>query len=294
MSAPDNQEHGIQIENMYLRVQLYLNPVVPETADFLAWGQYPLHTHPFHELFFCEGGPLEIQTKEECIRLQPGDIAILPADVEHVKLPTPPQIRWNSVSFSYFKRQTRGSQDIFSAFNRGLSKHEPIVVRCHPELTARLFRMIENASQSVPRFLALNMTDVLSHVLDSLYDGAHGVGKEAPSRGDVDIDSIARLEVLIFTKYMDDISTEAAAKHFHISARQLDRITHRRFGVTFRQAVINRRLQVAIEMFSATRMTIEEIGLAVGFSSRLSFSRAFRARYGTSPQQYRKTHCGNG
>jgi len=90
---------------------------------------------------------------------------------------------------------------------------------------------------------------------------------------------------------MKDLSTVEAAKHFNISARQLDRIANRRYGTTFRQAVIQHRLRIAVEMFSATSMTIEEIGLAVGFSSRLSFSRAFSAQYGMSPQQYRKRFC---
>ncbi|MBQ4065756.1 MAG: helix-turn-helix transcriptional regulator [Clostridia bacterium] len=292
MSTQESWEQGIHIENMYLRLLLRTDYPTPDTSESHRWGRVSLHTHPFFELYFCSSGSIEIKAHNESYTLFPGDIAIIPADVEHVKLPSAPHVRWGAVRFTYFKRQSHGTQDLFGIFHRTLSKRYPIILRQRHELTSRLFRMVEGASKGSRHFLALNLADILSRILDDRVDSEHRGQQDAPpTHGDVDIDSITRLEDLVAKKYMEEVSTESAARLFHISARQLDRMAHRRYGVTFRQAIINRRIEVAIEMFSATAMTIEEIGTAVGFSSRLSFSRAFRARHGMSPQQYRKAYC---
>ena len=47
------------------------------------------------------------------------------------------------------------------------------------------------------------------------------------------------------------------------------------------------RLEQAAQMLRETRLCISEIGAACGFENNCSFSRAFRAHYGTSPSLYR-------
>jgi AraC-like DNA-binding protein/mannose-6-phosphate isomerase-like protein (cupin superfamily) len=291
-----NLEHGIHIENLHLRIQFAANMVqipVASRSDSDPWGLLNLHTHPYTELFFCEAGSLEIKTKTDIISLLPYDILLIPAHIEHIRIPPAENVRGGSMRFSCFKRKTRGSQDVFGIFNRHLTKREPLIIRQRPDLTARIRTVLNSTEANTePVFIAASMADILMQLMESLNRTAPVPVKDSLSEHtDVDIDSISRLELLIAYHYMKDLSTADAAKHFHISARQLDRIAYRRYGMTFRQAVVNHRLHVAVEMFSATQMTIEEIGLAVGFSSRLSFSRAFSAKHGMSPQQYRKRFC---
>ena len=296
MNSVESQGQGVHIENLYLRVQLNISRLVHDENDppeNKRWGLLNLHIHPYTELFFCESGSVEIKTENNLFSLLPGDILVIPAGVKHVRIPSSDEnIRWNSICFSHIKRQTRGSQDLYGVFNRVLSKPVPLVVREHHELSTRLCRLVA-AGENASHLSALSLADILASIIEIHRDNAQQQAKEPPSpRGDVDIDSIAHLEHLVACHYMEYVSTPEIAKNFHISARQLDRLSHRRYGVSFRRAVINRRLQVAVEMFNATRMTIEEIGLAVGFSSRLGFSRAFAAQHGISPQQYRKRYCG--
>ncbi len=296
MKETKNPEYNIHIENLYLRIQFTANPahlpVMPKT-DETPWCLLNLHTHPYFELFFCEAGSLEIKTKSEKIRLLSHDLLIIPPNVEHIGIPPNKNTQWGSIFFAPFKRKDRGNQDVFSLFHRHLTKQEPLLVHQRPDLTLHLQTMLDaSKGNHKPLLLAVGIADVLLQAIGSLEEATSSFNKDTPlPRSNVDIDSISRLEVLIVHQYMENLTTNEVAKQFHISARQLDRIAYRRYGTTFRQAVIQHRLRVAIEMFSTTSMTIEEIGIAIGFSSRLSFSRAFSTQYGMSPQQYRKRFC---
>jgi len=59
-------------------------------------------------------------------------------------------------------------------------------------------------------------------------------------------------------------------------------------GVTPLEYRNNIRLEHAAELLSEERITVEETGQAVGYSSASYFSSAFKKKYGLSPKQYQK------
>ena len=54
---------------------------------------------------------------------------------------------------------------------------------------------------------------------------------------------------------------------------------------TFR---ISKRLEIATDMLTSTKMTIEQIAQASGYADPLYFSRIFKKHIGISPKEYRK------
>ncbi len=286
------QDYSIHIEDMCLQVLLDVDHekhVHPEESVIRDNINITMHSHFFSELFICESGSIEIKTTEGILPLYAGDILVMPAEVEHVKLPSPAEVHWKSICFSCYKRQVRNCEKFYRRFQRLLSGHRPFIVCNHPELSHRIFHLLQRISEDKLQFFSLELANLLAYMIE--YDT-----DEVPSSFGIqasynmDLNRISRLEQLIATQFSQDLKAEDVAAQFYISARQLDRICRKRYGATFRQAVINRRLQVAIEMFETTQMTIEEIGIAVGFHSRTSFFRAFSAQYGVSPNHYRKQY----
>lgn len=51
-----------------------------------------------------------------------------------------------------------------------------------------------------------------------------------------------------------------------------------------------KRMEIACEMLTSTRMTVELIARAVGYKDPLYFSRAFKKHLGMSPREYRALH----
>lgn len=82
---------------------------------------------------------------------------------------------------------------------------------------------------------------------------------------------------------------EKIAAMFELSTRQIRRIVHRELGVSPIQLILTRRLLLAKQLLTETRLPITEIAFASGFSSVRRFNDAFRTRYGMPPSRMRKS-----
>lgn len=103
-----------------------------------------------------------------------------------------------------------------------------------------------------------------------------------------DVKRISELEYIIDAQFMTKLSREAVAEKLFISTRQLDRICKKRYGKTFHEQLTERRITAAAAMLADTDMTAEKISHAVSFLSPSNFFKAFSAKFGMTPNQYRK------
>lgn len=82
------------------------------------------------------------------------------------------------------------------------------------------------------------------------------------------------------------------AQRSGVSPRQLQRLFEQNLGCSPRDWYLKRRLERARQLLGETDMKILSVGLACGFASSSSFSRAFRAHYGKSPREARNRVSG--
>ena len=78
------------------------------------------------------------------------------------------------------------------------------------------------------------------------------------------------------------------AQRSGVSPRQLQRLFEQNLGCSPRNWYLKRRLEQGWQLLGETDMKILSVGLACGFASSSSFSRAFRAHYGKSPREARQ------
>ncbi len=78
------------------------------------------------------------------------------------------------------------------------------------------------------------------------------------------------------------------AQRSGVSPRQLQRLFEQNLGCSPRDWYLKRRLEQGWQLLGETDMKILSVGLACGFASSSSFSRAFRAHYGKSPREARQ------
>jgi len=82
---------------------------------------------------------------------------------------------------------------------------------------------------------------------------------------------------------LTSLAREAGYSPFHFH-----RLFTRRLGETPAKYVERRRLDRAAYLVAVTEASLIDIGLAVGFGSAETFSRAFRRRFGVPPRDYRQ------
>lgn len=84
-------------------------------------------------------------------------------------------------------------------------------------------------------------------------------------------------------------SVAELARRLGLHEKRLLALFREHLGHTVSGFVSEERVQTGARLLSETAMSVQDIALAVGFSSPGNFATAFRARHGLSPQVYRQS-----
>jgi AraC family transcriptional regulator of adaptative response / DNA-3-methyladenine glycosylase II len=116
--------------------------------------------------------------------------------------------------------------------------------------------------------------------------------------GNAPVDDSQRIAHLIVQRLeegtMDDKDgLESIAGQFELSSRQIRRIIQKELGVAPLQLILTRRLLLAKQLLTETKLPVTEIAFASGFSSLRRFNDAFNTRYGMPPTRLRRKAAGD-
>lgn len=88
--------------------------------------------------------------------------------------------------------------------------------------------------------------------------------------------------------YMDEISLEAAAKQFHFNPSYFSTLFKNSFGISFSGYLSDLRMKKALELLAQADYKVKEVAEIVGYKDANYFIRAFKKRYGKTPDEWRK------
>ena len=111
--------------------------------------------------------------------------------------------------------------------------------------------------------------------------------------GSAPVDDAQRVARLIVQRLEEGNLDETAgleeiADQFELSSRQIRRIVQKELGVAPIQLLLTRRLLLAKQLLTETRLPITEVAFASGFSSLRRFNDSFGKRYGMPPTRLRR------
>ena len=86
---------------------------------------------------------------------------------------------------------------------------------------------------------------------------------------------------------LENLRLEAVAEELAVSPNYLSTLIKKETGITFQQHIIQEKLNIARKLLDDTRMTIDEISVAVGYENYISFYNAFRKNTHMTPSEYR-------
>lgn len=108
---------------------------------------------------------------------------------------------------------------------------------------------------------------------------------ETPVSGD---DPIERLKQNLPARLREDLTAETLAEIAGVSLRTLQRIFRERFDTSPMSWLMEARLLEAARLIRAGDDPVTKIAYKVGFKDPSHFTRRFKARFGVSPNEYRK------
>lgn len=256
------------------------------------WNTYShvadLHCHSYFELMLCPRTPFLIHLRDGAtIPMETGSLCLIPPRCYHrlsgegasqklaIRLFCTRSLRPGTVYNAFQAVTENAASPVY------LGKQPHIMTLVHTvaqELQHRSF-----AAESCVEGLLMQL---LVHILRLLCDPR---GTELPVALPEGI-AARRLTIedYLNSRYAQPLTEDSLAEHMHLSKRQLSRILQQLYGMSFRQLLIDIRLNRATQLLCTTDMTPEDIACQVGYASLSGFYDAFRKRYGMSAGSYRR------
>lgn len=86
-------------------------------------------------------------------------------------------------------------------------------------------------------------------------------------------------------------SLETIAKHFNYHPKYLSSLIHKETGQTYRQLILNIKLQSSVNYLLYQDYTVEQITELLGYKDKSTFYNQFKKAYHISPAEYRKKNA---
>lgn len=248
-----------------------------------------MHTHISTELFACEEGKLTLEMQNGTVTIEGGDAIIVPPGIPHYPSNISEGTIFYTVSFVGHKTKDPSALDLYHVLQSFFAGDEVLLFKNHPGICSKLKEIIRDAQKN-KLLTVMHMVELLvkaSEMEHSKLSQSDNFVSNRDSRSD--IQRMMKLDQFINAYFYYDLSCEDIAKYLYISSRQLDRIVKKRYGKSLHRLITDKRIECAERMLRTTDVTIEKIGVEVGFGSRAGFYREFTKAYGLSPSDYRKS-----
>ena len=94
------------------------------------------------------------------------------------------------------------------------------------------------------------------------------------------------IDVFFSKQYKYDLTIEMLAQQLNLSIKQVNRLLQKQYGVSFKQKLIDTRIEVAKILLQSNQLSIQQIAEEVNYTAPY-FSHVFMLKTGMVPSQYR-------
>ena len=284
-----NREFSARIDDLSVRL-LIDDPDISKKRNENKSLYHIMHDHATGELFVCAEGEIYIRFQSGTVKLSEGEAAIVPKGMLHTNSPDTTHSVWYAISFLCTRISSDTTYELYKDIAPIVDTENVIVFKNADNIrraVEKILGLSRNAAHTI--MPALRMAELLIECSQMPHETFEDSAVEGDSsESDIDLQRIAKLDQLVYTNYMNGMTSEDIAAQLFISSRQLDRIARKRYGRPIHKVIMDRRITAAENMLLSTDMTSDSIGATVGFGSRSGFYREFNRRHGMTPNQYRQ------
>lgn len=254
------------------------------------------HDHPFFEFHFCTSGMGDVTIEGKKYINRPGTFFITGPQVLHSQISpkeTPTSELGFRVSIEPIKTdKSFDNANLYADFDNAFDtiiNNKSYFGEDNYNAVAYLNNIYNIAKNND---MKMNLTELwlnLLHVFLLTAKNIEPLPTSVMNRHSLDYND-KRLAILndIFTGFHVEMSPEIAANKLKISVRQLNRLTDKYYGMSFKQKYLNSRMALAPELLQKPDfLTIDEVSQKLGFSTLQSFTKNFKKHYGISPTKYK-------
>jgi len=266
----------------------------PENTSIRIWhsnvaDEYETHFHSAVEIIINLKGRIRVWAEEDEWLLQEGELILIPSGIRHGFQMEPDSER----ELLLYEPNGVFTLKDFGAFRQMMAKPLALLQDhpCRAEVRDILFEIIGiHRSGTLMRNMR-NYSLLLKAyaILGENYLATSATPAEINTlqRQMSGEDAFNRALDFLNKNYMDDVTLDSLSAYAGFSRYTLSRMFRQHTGVTFTQYLSHRRVAMAMELLSSTKMPVTQVALQCGFNSIATFNRVFREVRGCTPTQYR-------
>ncbi|MBT3319858.1 MAG: helix-turn-helix transcriptional regulator [Clostridia bacterium] len=252
------------------------------------------HKHLFYEIQFFKVGKGTISTAEKTFSVEMGEYCLIAPDLYHSQHDVvDTRLQKYCVRFEYTINEDsdRLPKAETISFLNALSSVTVFHTKDRHNIMNRLAVLDSILIERPFGYCSRILNELSMVILDMLSDIA---GLSYKSQYDV----LRKSQLQMRTKLIDDffsqhfasgVTVEQLCNILHMSKSNLNRILRQEYNQSFKQIIIQLRLEQAEYLLKTTDLSVEAIAKRVGYHSLFAFSSLFHRRHECTPTQFRKT-----
>jgi AraC-like DNA-binding protein/mannose-6-phosphate isomerase-like protein (cupin superfamily) len=259
------------------------------------------HRHPFHQVLYYSRGRGTQHLGEQRRPIAPGSICFIAAGVAHSFLGTGPRpatcLALDFELEDVEHRQPHHDDDavvLRNALRAGEREVFPLSARFQRQVLAcmrRINRETEARQTGYATAVQGMLLELLALFLRATRRTTAFARSHPPPRWRNE--GVVRRAVALAAQTPDDPEAEAptlarAARDVGVSPNHLNRLLRQQTGLTFRQLLIQRRIELAKTLLRLGDESCTEIAMTCGFGDSNYFARLFRRKTGVTPTEFRR------
>lgn len=155
--------------------------------------------------------------------------------------------------------------------------------------TAKIFEEIENFQYEDflrKGFLNGKAWEIL--VFQTIQYSKNQINKGSKDKSDINVDMVRKAILLIDDDVVSYDKIDVISNELGITSKKLQRIFKKYQGQTINAYVVEKRLELIVELLNTTNHTIKVISELVGLKNRSYLAKIFKDNYGITPTEYRE------
>ena len=249
---------------------------------------YFRHRHQHFELHYVREGSCTFLADADSFVVEAGNLCLIAPDNYHSIKSTSPDLKKMCIGFE-LSLPPDAEADSLSAVLRPFQSFR-VFTGPASRLQNTLQRILQTTMSSQPEFFAREELRCLLSLL--LLELARQIGPFPPATRDSGITIDLKRNYMIDEFFNNNFhlrgGDQVLAGQLHISSRQLDRILKSLYGKSYREKLLEIRLEVSLDLLKFSDKSVAAISELTGYSNPASFCSFIKKETGHTPGEIRR------